>query len=184
MSPSTSWTQVINAGQYNQLNAGTALASSASLTDISPGGNQQGEALNIPASYLQQGMQLRVRASGIYSTTGSTSLTLGIYFGGVAGTALATATFGASANASNAIWRLDADVRVDATGTSATLRTLGTLSGLTSYGPVALPASSSNGNAVSVATGAANLLTVGAQWGTGAAGNSITCYMFTVEQLD
>lgn len=182
--PLTGWEQLINSEQFNQLNAGSALASSSSLTDISAGANQAGEAFLLPASYLYAGMQLRVRANGIYSTTGSTNLTLGIYYGGIAGTALATATFGASANATNATWSMDALIRCDGTGTGGTVRTIGTLFGLTSFGPVMMPSSSASGNSVSIATGAQNILTIGAQWANSSPSNSITCYQFLVEQLD
>lgn len=179
----TSWVSLINNEQFNQINNGSTLSNSGSLTDISAGGNTSGQALTIPANYLYQGMQLRASARGIYSTTGTTTLLLGIYFGGVAGTALASSTFGASANASNAVWSLDADIRIDGTGTSATVRTFGKIWGATSYGWVMLPQTTAGGG-VSIATGSSSILTLGAQWGTGASGNSITCYDFLVEQLN
>lgn len=183
--PEATWEQVYNNEGYSQINVGTALSNSAALTDISPGGAVAGQAAVIPASYLYTGVQLRVWARGVFSTTGSVALTIGLYYGGVANTALATATFGASANASNAVWSLNADIRCDATGTAGSLRTLGVLNGFTSYGPVMLPQTSSGLGLVSVATGtAANILTVGAQWGSANAGNSIQCLEYVIEQLN
>ena len=179
----TTWTQLINSGQYSQANAGTAYASSTSLTDISPGGSSAGQALLLPSSLLQSEVQLRVTGRGICSTTGSPNLTLGVYLGGVAGTALATSTFATSAAMSNATWKLTADIRCDGTGGSGTLRTLGEIIGLNPQ-PVMLPLTSSGGGAVTVNTGINNILTLGAQWGTNSASNTITCEEWLVEQLN
>jgi hypothetical protein len=176
--------QLINAEQYSQLSTGAALVNSTSLTDISPGGNTSGQALAIPANSLYQGLQFNVKAHGIVSTTGPPNLTLGVYYGGVAGTALATATVAASANMSNATWEVDADIRVDATGSSGTLRTQGKIIGVTSGGIAVFPATTATGGSATVATGVTNILTLGAQWGTGSPSNSITCYQFLVTQLD
>jgi hypothetical protein len=182
--PTTEWVSLANAGGYSQLNQGSALSNSSSLTDISAGGNQPGQALLIPANALYTGIQLRVTAEGSYSTSGTPNLTLGVYFGGVAGTALATSTFAASANATNQNWRLTADIRCDGVGLSGFLRTQGFVYGLTSGLIWPLPSTVSSGNSVSVATGASAILTIGAQWGTAAPGNSILCSQYLVEQLD
>lgn len=182
--PNTSWESLANSGTYSQINTGSAYSNSTSLTDVSPGGNVAGQAFVLPASYLYTGLQLRVGARGVYSTTGTPNITLGVYYGGVAGTALATATFAASANASNAVWTLGADIRCDATGTSATLRTLGSISGVAGSGPTMLPQTAGGGGAVTIASGASNILTIGAQWGTPSSSNTLQVLEFLVEQLN
>lgn len=179
----SSWVALLNNEQYNQVNAGSTLSNSVTLTDISAGSNVSGEAFLMQGSYMYPGMQLRFRANGIASTSGAPGLTLGIYYGGVAGTALAVSTFNASANMSNTCWELEAICRVDAVGTSATLRTIGHISGLLAI-PVMLPQTSSSGGSASVASGTSSVITLGAQWSAAAAGNSITCYQFLVEQLN
>lgn len=177
------WVSLINEGGFSQLNTGTALASSTTLTDISPGGNTAGQALTFPANYMQVGFQFRVRANGIVSNTATPTLLIGLYWGGVAGAALATT--GAATTASglaNTMWDLDALMRVDAVGTSGSIRTFGKV-----FGPFAsitgMPATSSSGNNVTVDTSTSKILTVGGQWGTNSASNSVQVIQFTVEKL-
>src|ERR1700752_929876 len=83
------WVTLANANQTNEVNTGTALANSTTLTDISPGGNTLGQAYQTQPAQLYPGMMIRFKAWGIYSTTGTPTLLLGIYYGGVAGVALA-----------------------------------------------------------------------------------------------
>jgi hypothetical protein len=177
-----SWEQLINDGQYSQLNAGVALTNSTSLTDVSPGGNTSGQALLIPGSSLYPGLQLSVRARGIASTSGTPQLTLGLYFGGIAGVALAASTFTTSAGLANNTWSLSADLRVEAVGGSGSFRTLGSVSGLSSSLVMLPQTSSTGGQSPNINTGNNNLLTLGAQWGTAAAGNTLTVYQWIVEQ--
>lgn len=179
------WVNLANDGGFSQLNTGTALNSSTSLTDISAGGNSTGQAYTIGAGFLQVGFQYEIEANGIVSNTATPTLLLGLYFGGVAGTALATTGATTTASSlSNNTWVLRALARVEAVGPSGTIRTIGTVVGPYST-TVLLPASSSSGNNVTVNTGAAsNILTVGAQWGTSNASNSITCMQFTVKRLN
>jgi hypothetical protein len=175
---------LLNQAQYSQLNLGSALANSVAATDITAGANTAGEAFTLPASYLQVGMQFRVKARGIISNTGTPTLLLGLYYGGVAGTALATTGAVATvASLSNNIWSLDADLRIDGVGTGGAIRTLGVVSGPYAAA-TSLPASSSSGNSVSVNTSTANILTVGATWGTASASNTLQVVMFTVERLN
>jgi hypothetical protein len=180
---STSWEQLINDGMYGQENPGSTLSNSTALTDITGGGNNSGQALLIPSSYFVPGQQFSIRARGIASTTGTPNLTLGLYFGGVAGIPFATSTFAASANMTNQVWALTVDLRIMATGSGGAAQTLGSITGL-APGIVMLPQTSSSGGQVTINTGLANLLTVGAQWGTGSAANSIQLFQFLVEQLN
>src|SRR5947207_14588531 len=63
---------------------GTALASTTTLTDISTAPTKK-----IPANFLLQGMVVRMRASGLFSTTATPTILLGFYYGAVVGVALA-----------------------------------------------------------------------------------------------
>jgi len=182
------WASLMNEGGYSQLNTGTALNTSTSLTDISPGGNVAGQAYQFNADYLQVGFQFLVYASGIVSNTSTPTLNLGLYFGGIAGTALATTgALTTTSGLSNTTWELEAKMRVDAVGTSGSIRTnghvLGPIFGTTTC--VMIPASSSSGNNVTVNTGAAsNILTVGAQWSASSASNSIQVIEFAVVKFN
>lgn len=181
-----SYVHLINSGQYSQLNSGTALSNSTTTTDISPGGNTSGQAFSFSSSSLQLGVHLRVRAKGIVSNTGTPTLNLGVYYGGAAGTALATTgAVTTLTGLSNALWHLECDLRVDAVGagTAGSIKSLGSVTGI-SASPVMMPASSASGNAVAVNTTSGALLTIAATWGTASASNSIQVIMFTVERLE
>lgn len=185
--PLTGWEQLINSGEYNQENAGSVLSNSSVLTDITPGGSATnvGQTLQIPGSYLYPGMQLRVRARGVASSTGTTTLSLGVYWAGVAGTALTnTSSFAASANMSNAPWKLDADLRVSTVGPAASVYAAAEIIGLTTSGLQVVGSSGASGLSNTFASGTSAILTVGAQWGAAAAGNSIQLLQYMVEQLN
>lgn len=179
-----SYLALLNEGGFSQLNTGSALASSTSLTDISAGGNTAGQALTFPANYLQIGQQYLIKANGIVSNTGTPTLLLGLYYGAAAGTALATTGAATTASTlSNTTWELEALLRVDAVGTSGSIRTIGHV-----FGPYAaytmIPASSSSGNNVTVDTSSSKLLSIAAQWGTSSASNTIQLMQFTAIRLN
>jgi hypothetical protein len=175
--PFQSWRAVLNSPGVG---AGTPLANSAVLTDISPAPQ-----LVLPANFLYAGQRLRLTASGIYSTTGAPTLLLGGYFGGVAGTLLAATAANAAATGAAAFpWQYFLDIYVRAIGSSGSLWCNGRASvgsSLTAYTDYALP--SSQTQPVAVNTTAANALTIGAQWGTASASNTITCEDLYVEAL-
>lgn len=161
--------------------AGSALNTSTTLTDISPTPN-----ITLPANILEIGSTIRLRACGFFSNTSTPTLLLGFYYGGVAGSALAassaiTTTTGATAWP----WILEYQGRVRAVGSSGSIVGQGILSlgtALTSftYRPVPEVAAS---RTVTIDTTAAKALTVGAQWGTNSASNTITCDEISVELL-
>src|SRR5262245_50554453 len=77
------WEALLNSPQPTA--AGTALANSTTLTVISVAPQ-----FTLPANFLQAGSALRFTAFGVFSTTVTPTLLLGVYYGGVAGVALAT----------------------------------------------------------------------------------------------
>src|SRR5215207_4783444 len=98
--PGMVWTSLLNSPQPTA--AGTALVSTASLTDISVAPQ-----FTLPANFLQNGSALRFYASGVFSNTATPTLLLGVYFGGVAGVALATSgAVTTTTGASGCQWRL------------------------------------------------------------------------------
>lgn len=176
--PAQFWESVLNAPAVG---AGTPLANSLTLTDISPAPQ-----LVIPANYLYPGQRLRVEAYGIYSSTSAATLILGVYWGGVAAAVplAATAANAVAAAGASYPWQLRLNIRVIQPGSSGTVWCAGwvkvgsTLALMTEY---ALP--SSQTQPVTVSTVTANALTVGAQWGTAAAGDTITCEDCLIEAL-
>jgi hypothetical protein len=180
-----SYVHLLNNAGTSQTSTGTALSNSTTATDISPGGNVAGQAFTIKGGTLRVGQQFRVRAKGIASTTGTPNLTIGVYYGGVAGTALcSTGAIATSSGISNVLWTLEADLRVNAVGTSGSIYALGSVAG--PYASTAfMPASSSTGNLVSsLDTSVDKIVTIGATWSAASASNSIQVILFGVEFLN
>jgi hypothetical protein len=154
---------------------GTALASSASLTDISPTPN-----ITLPANFLEPGMTLWFTAWGRFSTTATPTLLLGLYYGAVAGTAIcATSAVTTPSGVTNQTWRFEGEARVRTVGSSGTIIGVGVAENIsttaTNMAPATAPATAT------IDTTAAKALTIGAQWGTSSASNTITCHHFAVE---
>ena len=160
---------------------GTAYNTSVTLTDVSPAPQ-----LVIPANYLYPGAALRVMAHGRFSNTGTPTLILGVYWGGVAGTKLAaTGATTTTTGATNWPWRLEATIICRAVGSSGSLITTGRVniaSSLTSFA-TDIPIDAAATAAVTVDTTSAKALTIGAQWGTSSASNTLTVHQFIVEAL-
>lgn len=172
--PMQTWMSKISP-DYNA--SGTALASSTTLTDISPAPN-----LVLPANYLREVSGLYVVASGRFSNTSTPTLLLGLYYGAVAGSALAsTGAITTTTAASNHTWFFEALVEVRTDGSSGTAWTSGRVSGLSGtafIGVNNMPLSSNA--AVTIDTTAAKALTLGGQWGTNSASNTVICDQFDV----
>jgi hypothetical protein len=161
---------------------GTALASSVTLTDISPAPQ-----ITLPANLLEVGMKLQLEAFLTFSTTGTPTLLTGFYYGGVAGAALAASsavTTGSAAAAWSAILRYRGQVR--AVGSSGSIVGQGELllgTSLTAFSARPIPEVAAS-RTVTIDTTAAKALTVGAQWGTSSASNTVTLNDFTATLLN
>jgi len=181
--PSQSWSMLANspasgAGQ----GAGSALASSTTLTDISPAPQFLSQAWG----QMYVGQRWRLTAYGIFSTTGTPTLLLGFYYGGVAGTALvATAATTTGSGAASWPWEMQMLMEVRSLGSSGTVWCKGWVdfpTSLTAITRTSLPITQTQ--PVTINTGTNSALTCGAQWGTNSASNTITCEGFLVELLD
>lgn len=169
------------ANSPSSLSVGTALASSTTLTDISPAPQW-----SLGAGQLAVGQSWFLEADGVFSTTGTPTLLLGFYYGGVAGTALlvsAATTTGTGA----AAWpfHIEMKMSVFSVGATGTVQTRGKLyfgTSLTAWTISPLPLT--HIATVTVNTTTTNALTLGAQWGTSSASNTVTCEDFDVHQLN
>lgn len=159
--------------------AGAAYNTSIALTDVSPAPQ-----LQLPAGFLQFGSLLRVTAKGAFSTTGTPTLLLGCYYGGVAGVALgaigATAT---GSGAANWLWELEATIECITSGSAGSVRVLGHVDLGTSTTAMSRIPLLAPQTAVTVDTTTAKAITAGAQWGTSSASNTLTCEQFIVESV-
>lgn len=161
---------------------GTALNTSVTLTDISPAP----QIVPAAAVMLESGMELELEAYGEFSTTGTPTLLLGFYWGGVAGIALAASTAITTTTTGAAWpWRLHYRGRIRTVGTSGQIKGVGQLflgTSLTAMTPSWIPATQALRTVTVDTTGAsAKALTVGAQWGTSSVSNTVTCYDLSVD---
>ena len=177
--PYQSW--VANANSPGQ-SAGAALASSVTLTDISPAPQFSSQTFG----QMYVGQRWRLTAHGIFSTTGTPTLLLGCYYGGVAGTALAASAATTTGSGAAAWpWKLEVLLSVRSLGASGTIWCQGWLdfpTSLTAITRTAIP--TTNVQLVTVNTGTNSALTVGAQWGTSSSSNTVTCEDFIIEQMN
>lgn len=171
------WTAPVGAGT---IGPGTALASSTSLTDISPT-----PAVTLQAGQLGNvGSRLRCRAFGSFSTTGTPTLLIGFYYGGVAGTALAATGATTTGTASSWPWNAELLLELRTLGSSGTVMCAGTVNlgtSLTAFSPIPIPATALA--SVTIDTTSSKAITVGAQWGTSSSSNTITCQVLSVESI-
>jgi hypothetical protein len=178
--PATDWLAIGNNTVSGAgLGAGSAYASSAALTDVSPA-----------PQYMSQtwgpvcvGQKWRWVAYFIASNTGTPTLAVGIYYGGIAGTALQTSGSITTTTAmSNWLWRMEVDSEVIAVGTSGTIRSYGWIDIPTSATAVTRQQMNGTAQDVTVNTTTTSALTVGAQWGTSNSSNTLTVKGFKIEQ--
>src|SRR5436190_623202 len=80
--------------------AGVALANSTTLTDISPGATTN----PLYVSGLAPGTIVEVEAWGTLATAAAVSVLVGVYYGGVAGSALGASTSFAIASTTSVAW--------------------------------------------------------------------------------
>jgi hypothetical protein len=169
----------VSNGNSPSQGSGTALASSTSLTDISPAPQY-----TLPY-YLYVGQRIRLSAFGRFSTTATPTLLIGFYYGGVAGTALAASTAVTTGTATAWPWRASYNFRIGATGASGTATGEGSVTiGTSLTAETGTPIPATNANPVTINTTTLQVLTCGAQWGSSSASNTITCEDFIVELLN
>lgn len=172
--PSQYWTAPLNAPAPG---AGAAYASSTTLTDVSPAPQ-----FTFAANYLTVGASFTVAASGVFSNTATPTLLLGVYYGGVAGTALsATLATTTTTGATNWLWQLELWCNVRTVGSAGTMMSGGRVFlGTSISAGLYIPLPSVAQATVAIDTTTAKALTLGAAWGTNSASNTLTCNQFLV----
>lgn len=174
------WRSLVPGSNAVGVGAGTALASSTTLTDVSPTPQ-----VTLAANSLFVGQRLRVKGYGLFSNTSTPTLLFGIYYGGVSGTALAaTGATTTTTGATNWPFDIELDILVKTVGSSGTIWCNGKVNlatSLTAMTPIWLPSTQSQ--PVTINTTTANALTIGAQWGTNSSSNTLTVEDFYVETL-
>lgn len=156
---------LVDAAAYN---------TSVTLTDVSRPPQKQ-----FAAYTLQKGSEFELVARGNFSTTGTPTLLLGFYYGGVAGVALAaSAAITTGTTAASWPWYLYYNGRVRDDGVAGSINGMGYLMLGTSLTAFAAPAPIPTTLAlrtVTIDTTIVKNITVGAQWGTNSVSNSLVC---------
>ena len=198
------WITLANANTFSQTASGTATAITQAGpvggSDVSPGGNVAGQAFQTQPAQLYPGQQWRFTANGIWSTTSSPGVAVGVSYGGAAGSPLCYASVPAAwafTNCASIPWTFQAMGRVTATGSStAAWNVVGYLAGLSATASAAAgPTGTANGLPTSIIgapqytataqydTSTAKLITLVAFTSASAAGNVMTVYNWTVEYM-
>lgn len=162
--------------------AGTALANSNTLTDVSPVPQY-----TVAKGAFQPGMAIRCHGRLTFSATATPTLLLGIYWGGVAGTKICA--IGATTTGNGTNWPIIVDAlitcRASALPSSTTIGGSGSVDLGTSLTAVTrIPMDASAFATVSVDSTVAKDITLGAQWGAASASNTLTVQQWVVEFLN
>jgi hypothetical protein len=168
--------------------SGTPMTASATLTDISPGATAAPKIVG-PPYQPDVGVVLRLRATGSYSaTTGAANIgTLGFYWGGIAGTSLASTSSTTLTTVTGAAawpWWMEYEGEFRAiSAASGSIQGQGKLfwpTSLTAWATQPVPQTAA-ARTITVNTIAATAVTVGANWSSTTGTPSITCDHLSVE---
>lgn len=161
---------------------GTPLASSTTLTDISATPN-----ITLNTNQLMLGTEIEIYAAGEFSNTSTPTLLLGFYYGGVAGAALAASTAITTTTTLTGVpWQLFYRGVIRAIGSSGSIQGQGRLylpTSLTAWTIRPIPETKA-ARTVTIDTSTSKIITVGAQWGTSSASNTITCDDISVKLMN
>jgi hypothetical protein len=161
---------------------GAAYASSTTLTDVSPT-----PSIVLPANLLEIGSELEIEAAGSFSNTSTPTLLLGLYYGGIAGVALAASSaVTTTTGAASWPWHLRYRGIVRANGTTGSINGQGQLflgTALTAFTTRPIPETLA-ARTVAIDTTVAKAVTVGAQWGTSSASNTLTVNDISVKLVN
>lgn len=156
-----------------QVADGAAYNTSVTLTDVSPQPH-----ITLPGGQMELMSEVEIDAAGSFSNTGTPTLLLGFYLGGVAGVAIAASSaVTTTTGAASWPWELHYRGRIRATGTGGSMQGTGRLylgTSLTAFTVRPIPETLA-ARTFTWDTTANKIVTVGAQWGTSSASNTLTC---------
>jgi len=132
---------------------------------------------SVPAHNLIAGATLRIRAAGVYSTTGTPTLLLRALFGN---SIVTDALLTTALNSSNRHWTIEGEMIVRSAGAAGTMLRGWGLVGIGGASPIETVPSSTTGT-FTMDTTIAQICQVNAQWGEASPSNTITMQAFTAE---
>lgn len=151
------------------LTSTSTIASTAVETAFTLTGNG---ATTLPANFYTVGKSIRIRASGYFSTTGTPTVRLRLYYG--ATVVINTVNLTTSSGVANRVWVFEGTVDCYSTGVSGTVWGQGqsTFESLQSLG--------ANNAAVTIDTTASQAITLQWTWGTSSPSNTATLTNFRI----
>lgn len=173
-----------NANMFNQVGSVSAVSNFTTATDVSPGGSQLGLAFQTSPAQLYPGQLWRFSANGIWSSSGSPGLSLGVYYGGAAGSPLCYGSVAAAStpqNAASVPWSLMALGRLSQVGTSTVWQVIGTLSGINGGGLMTMMPQYTQ--SAQYDSSVAKIITLASTCTTASVSNAVTVYNWAIEYL-
>jgi hypothetical protein len=170
--PAQNWLMVANnANSGAGLGAGAVYNSSAAATDVSPAPQFMSQTWGP----MFTGQKIWWSGWAIASNTGTPTLNLGVYYGGVAGNALCTSGAVTTTTAmSSWWWHWEVWSEVITLGSSGTIRSYGLVYIPTSATAVTTQQMSATTQDVTINTTTNSAMTFGATWGTSNSSNTLT----------
>ena len=170
------WNQILTVAETS----GAAVANTAVATSLLP----TPAVFTLPANLFDIGVSIRIKASGLISTTGTPTILFAHYLAGSTWMASQAITTGSGLASATWSYELTATTRAIGSGTTANAMFVGMATGIAGAGlntmiPATSPTVSSGFNSVQ-----ANALDFYATWGTASASNTITLVTYTVELLN
>lgn len=172
---------------------GTAVASTTSDTIVFPN-------ITIPANYMNDSRQLRLRANGAYSTLGSGTVTLvfSVKWNGAAGTVICkTGAITVLISMANALWDIDVILSTRVNGSAGailgnglatvfggTAPTIGSATGAPAVAPMTQGGQTVPANATALDLTADTPLSLTVAPGANSASNTITGWQYIVESMN
>ena len=180
-----SWVTLANSNQYSQVNSATAVSNFTTATDVSPGTNVLGQAFQTLPAQLYPGQMWRFTANGTWSSTGSPGLSLGVYYGGAAGSPICYGSVAAGSTTQNAAstpWQMHALGKLTAVGAGTAIwQTIGILQGVNSTGIATMMPQYTA--AAQYDTSVAKIVTVAATCTAASASNAVTVLNWAIEYM-
>lgn len=153
--------------------ADASLTNSAALTDVAASSTCP----QLAAFQLAVGTEIEIEADGNLSTTGTPTLLLGFYYGGIAAALPLAASTAITTGSGAASWPFRMRYRgvIRAVGTTGSINGQGELllgTALTTFSLRPIPETAA-ARTVTIDTTTAKSITLGAQWGTASASNTL-----------
>jgi hypothetical protein len=170
------WNQMLITAETS----GAALANSTSATSLLP----TPAVFTLPANFFDIGSSLRIKASGLISTTGTPTIMFSSYLAGATWMASQAITTGSGLASVTWSLELNATIRAIGNGTTANAMFTGVVFGIAGANSITMVPATSPTASSGFNSAQANALDLYGTWSAASASNTITLVEYTVESLN